>query len=456
MNAVTVKAKPSSSPEKSPVVCDALVIGGGPAGSAISTLLAERGWNIHVLEKDSHPRFHIGESLLPQSVPMLDQLGILPEIERIGIRKYGAELISHYEKRSRVFYFGRAIDESQQFAYEVKRDEFDAILLRNAKAKGAHVHEGVQAQQVEFHPGKPSIVYAKDRAGNSRTWETKFVVDASGRDTFLSGQLGGKSRNPDHKSAAIFGHFEGVPQTPGKDAGNIAVAWHDHGWSWIIPFKDGTASVGVVCWPEYIRSKDTPLEDFFMQTINLSPTFAERMRHAKPISPVYAAANFSYQRETMSGEGYLIVGDAFTFIDPMFSSGVHLALNSAFRGAEVVDAFLKQAPDYRQHIQTFEASVHRGLKTFSWFIHRFTQPAFREMFTSQNPPRFIEKGVLSLLAGDVFGKSSTFLPLLFFKVVYYFHYLTNWKENHAATRRRKQAMASAVTNLKDYAVDQKP
>ena len=437
-----------------PTHCDVLVIGGGPAGSALSTLLAERGWNIHVLEKTSHPRFHIGESLLPQSVPILQRLGVLPEIEKIGIKKYGAELISHYEKTSQVFYFGRAIDESQPYAFEVKRDEFDAILLRNAEAKGAHIHEGMRAQHVDFHPGNSSVVHAHDHTGASLSWEAKFVVDASGRDTFLAGQLGGKRRHPQHNSGAIFGHFKDVTRYTGKDEGNIAVAWHDHGWSWIIPFKDGTSSVGVVCWPDYFRSRNGSLEQFFHNTINLSPIFAERMRQATPISPVYAAANFSYKQQAMSGEGYLMIGDAFSFIDPMFSSGVHLALNSALRSAEVVEAYLQQSSEYTKRLRNFEATVERGLKTFSWFIHRFTQPAFRSMFISDHPPRFIEKGVLSLLAGDVFGKSPTFFPLLLFKICYYFAYVTNWQENRAASRRRKHSMVNTVTNLKDYAVNQ--
>ena len=274
-------------------ICDVVVIGGGPAGSTVATVLAERGWNVHLLEKSSHPRFHIGESLLPQSVPILKQLGVLPEIEKIGIKKFGAELISPFEGISRVFYFEQAIDETQPYAFEVKRDEFDAILLRNAKVKGVSVFEEMRAQRVAFRPGKSSIVHAQDRNGQNINWETQFVVDASGRDTFLAGQLGGKRRSPQHNSAALFGHFDGVARHIGKDEGNIAVAWHDHGWSWIIPFKDGTSSVGVVCWPEYFRSRSVPLEQFFRDTLSSSPLMAERIRQAKPISPVYAAANFS-------------------------------------------------------------------------------------------------------------------------------------------------------------------
>ena len=437
-----------------PVSCDVLVVGAGPAGSTISALLTQQGWTVHILEKDSYPRFHIGESLLPQSLPILKQLGVLPEVEKIGIVKYGAEMVSHRYGRTQMFYFSKAFDESQPYAFEVKRSDFDAILLKNAVAKGAHVHEGVRAERVEFRPGTTSIVHAQDRAGKPLAWEARFVVDASGRDTFLSGQLGGKHRSQTHNSAAIFGHFEGVGRLPGKDEGNITAGWLDHGWCWLIPFKDGTTSVGVVCWPDYIKSRTAPLEQFLMDTLRQSPPIAERMRHAKLLTPVYAAANFSYRRETMSGDGYLMIGDAFAFIDPVFSSGVHLALNSAVFGAKVVEAHLRRSPDYAQRLREFEYMVRRGIKTFSWFIHRFTQPAFQSLFVASNKPPKIERAVLSLLAGDVYAQTQARFPLFLFKIVYYAVFVLNWKENWAVYRRRKFGTSTTVTEVQDYAVKQ--
>src|SRR5262245_17105443 len=151
--------------------CDVLVVGGGPAGSTISAILAEQGWDVHVLEKDSHPRFHIGESLLPQSVPMLKRLGVLPEVEKIGILKYGAELVSSRYGRSQMFHFANAFDESQPYAFEVKRAEFDAILAKNAAAKGVRIHECVTAHRVEFRAGQTSLVHAEDRQGRHCIWE---------------------------------------------------------------------------------------------------------------------------------------------------------------------------------------------------------------------------------------------------------------------------------------------
>ncbi|MDO8355663.1 MAG: NAD(P)/FAD-dependent oxidoreductase [Nitrospirota bacterium] len=445
---------PSADSHTTPTPCDVLVVGGGPAGSTISALLAEQGWNVQVLEKDPHPRFHIGESLLPQTLPILKQLGVLADVEKIGIVKYGAEMVSHRYGRTQMFYFSKAFDESQPYAFEVKRSEFDAILLKNAVAKGAQVHEGVRAERVEFRPGTTSIVHAQDKTGNPMAWETRFVVDASGRDTFLSAQLGGKQRSQTHNSAAIFGHFEGVGRLPGKDEGNITAGWLDHGWCWLIPFKDGTTSVGVVCWPDYIKSRTTPLDQFLLDTLRQSPPIAKRMSQAKLLTPVYAAANFSYRRETMSGDGYLMVGDAFAFIDPVFSSGVHLALNSAVLGAKVVEAHLRHSPDYAQRLREFERMVRRAINTFSWFIHRFTQPAFQSLFVSTNRPPKIERAVLSLLAGDVYEQRQARFPLFLFKVCYYTVFMLNWKENWAVSRRRKLGTSTTVTELQDYAVKQ--
>lgn len=441
-----------TAPVTTSVQCDVLVIGGGPAGSAVSALLAQMGWHVELLEKDRHPRFHIGESLLPHSLPLLKNLGVLSEIEKIGIVKYGAEIVSPYDGRSRTLYFSRALDGSQPYAFEVKRAEFDEILFKNCVSKGVRVSEGVRARQIEFRSGQRTLVQAEDHEGHSRQWEARFVIDASGRDTFLSGHKGGKDRDPSHNSAAIFGHFEGVTRLPGLDEGNISIIWFDHGWWWIIPFKDGTTSVGAVCWPYYIQSRHSDMETFFWDTVRLCPPVAERLKHAKLMTTVHAAANYSYRRTTMSGDGFLIVGDAFAFIDPVFSSGVHLALNSATLGAKVADAALRGAPEYPVLLRRFERTVRRGIDTYSWFIRRFTQPAFRTLFMSTGSVLKMEEAVLSILAGDAFGKSPTRVPIFLFKVVYYVVYLCHFGENWRAQRKRSQGNSTHVNRVNDYAI----
>jgi flavin-dependent dehydrogenase len=436
----------------STIQCDVLVIGGGPAGATVSALLAVQGWHVELIEKDRHPRFHIGESLLPHSLPLLENLGVLSQVEKIGIAKYGAQIVSPYDGRSRTLYFSRALDGSQPYAFEVKRAEFDEILIKNSAAKGVRVSEGVRATHIDFRAGQRTVVHAEDTQGRRLRWEARFVVDASGRDTFLSGSKGAKTRDPSHNSAAIFGHFEGVTRLPGIDEGNISIVWFDHGWWWIIPFKDGTASVGAVCWPYYIKSRQTDMEKFLWDTVALCSPVADRLRQARLITPVHAAANYSYRRTTMSGDGYLMVGDAFAFIDPVFSSGVHLALNSATFGAKVVDAALRAAPEYSRLVREFEWTVRKGINTYSWFIRRFTQPAFRSLFMSSGSVLKMEEAILSILAGDAFGKSPTHVPIFFFKIVYYLVYLFNFKENWQAQCNRARGKSTRVTEVNDYAV----
>jgi flavin-dependent dehydrogenase len=314
--------------------CEVLVIGGGPAGSTIATLLAQRGRDVLMLEKSKHPRFHIGESLLPMNMPMFEDLGIAEDIKRIGITKLGAEFVSPWHGAPVMIDFNDALDNTWPSAYQVRRDEFDEILFKNAAAKGARVVEECKVTDIRFQPGKEALVDTMDKDGRQQTIKAKFVVDASGRDTFLSNHFGMKHRNKKHNSAAIFAHFAGAKRLEGEVEGNISLFWFDHGWFWFIPLSDGNTSVGATCWPYYMKTRKTDLTQFFMDTIAMCPALAERLKDAKMVTPAIGTGNFSYLSERSSGENYILLGDAFAFIDPIFSSGVFLAMQSAFAGAD--------------------------------------------------------------------------------------------------------------------------
>jgi flavin-dependent dehydrogenase len=427
-----VNAAPSPETVETPSVsadCDVLVIGGGPAGSTIAALLAERGWTVTLLEKDRHPRFHIGESLLPMNLPILERLGVLDEVNRIGVVKYGAELCSSIEKRkSRTIYFANAIDKTHPYAFQVRRSEFDHLLLGNCASKGANVYECVRVTDVDFPGSGRCTVHACDADGNPSTYGARFVVDASGRDTFLSKRLGLKKKNRKHNMAAMFGHFDNVLRRPGRDAGNIGIYWFEHGWFWMIPLRDGVMSVGAVCWPEYLKTRRGSLYEFLWDTIELCPDVHQRMAEATMRDGVHATGNYSYESTRMHGDDFLLIGDAFAFVDPLFSSGVFFAMHSASLGADVVEERLRNPGRSAASLKKFDRTVRRGIRTLSWFIYRFTSPAMRNLFlyppresgmTRSRWIRRIEESVISMLAGDVFRRTPIGLPLGFLKAMYY-------------------------------------
>ncbi|PYM80834.1 MAG: hydroxylase, partial [Candidatus Rokuibacteriota bacterium] len=213
-------------------------MGGGPAGSTISALLAEKGWRVTLLEKEHHPRFHIGESLLPHNLPIFERLGVLEQVDAIGIKKPGADFNSNLEVSGHhQFHFSFALDKTQPYAYEVRRSEFDNLLLRNSAAKGTQVLEGVRVTGVDFPNGGNPVASVVDEQGHEARWACRFFVDASGRDTLLARKFSLKKKNMQHASAAIFGHFLNVDRREGDYAGNISVYWFAHGWFWMIPLR---------------------------------------------------------------------------------------------------------------------------------------------------------------------------------------------------------------------------
>lgn len=419
--------------------CDVLVIGGGPAGSTAAALLGERGHRVTLLEKAHHPRFHIGESLLPANLPLLDRLGVADAVKAIGMEKWGAEFVSPWHDHKQPFEFAEAMDKSMPMAYQVRRSEFDEILIRNAGSKNARVVEGCQVQDVNFLPGNEgALVQARHDDGSIETVRTRFVIDASGRDTFLANRFKTKQRNTKHNSAALYAHFAGAERNQGRTEGNITLYWFEHGWFWFIPLADGANSVGAVIWPYYLKTrKKKSLDQFLLETIALCAPLNTRLQNARLISPVEATGNYSYVCDRTHGDNYLLLGDAYTFIDPVFSSGVMLAMQSAFAGADAVDTCLRRPQQAAAAMKKFDRTMRIGPKVFSWFIYRVTNPTLRNMFMKPRNFFRVKEALLSVLAGDLFGKTRIGGPLLIFKSLYYVASAFNFNRTLQAWRMRR-------------------
>jgi flavin-dependent dehydrogenase len=416
-----------------------LVIGGGPAGATAAALLARQGRKVVLIEKTHHPRFHIGESLLPANVALFDKLGVRNELDRIGMPKWGVEFVSPDHDHVARLEFAEAWDKSMPYAWQVRRSDMDEILFRHAAAQGAETLEGCRVRDVNFDADGATVQAVHDDGGQ-RTWRARFVIDASGRDTFLSNKFKAKQKNPKHNSSALFGHFTHAERQPGKLEGNITIFWFQHGWFWYIPLADGTTSIGAVCWPYYLKSRKKPLKDFFADTIAMCEPLTKRLKDATLVDDaVYATGNYSYTSTHCSGERYLMLGDAFTFIDPVFSSGVYLAMHSAFEGVDVVTAALDQpAKAAAAARQRFEREMRRGPREFSWFIFRVTNPTMREFFMYPQNPFRVKEALMSLLAGDIHGKTPIWRSLRVLKTIYYAVSAGHPRRTWDAWRRRQR------------------
>jgi len=417
--------------------CDVLVIGGGPGGSTIATLMARQGRRVVLLEKDRHPRFHIGESLLPGNVELFERLGVKDEVAKIGMPKFGIEFVPpDLDDRSYVD-FSEGWDPSKDSAWQVRRSELDELLFRNAARQGALTHEGAKARKVDFRPDGAVVQVLLDD-GTTRTWRTRFVVDASGRDTLLANKFRTKQKNPKHSSTALFGHFRNARRLEGRREGNISICWFEHGWFWFIPLADGTTSVGAVCWSYYLKARDRPLKEYFFDTIAMCPELNDRLKDATLVdNAVHATGNFAYASSHATGDRYLMIGDAFTFIDPMFSSGVFLAMQSAFDGADVVATALDRPAELPAARRALEKRMRAGPRDYSWFIYRVTNPTIRDMFMHPKNVFKVKQGLMSLLAADLRHGRPYRFSLFMFKVVYYFVSLLNWRRTYAGWKRHR-------------------
>jgi len=383
---------------------DVAVIGGGPSGSTCAALLAAAGRRVILFEKERFPRFHIGESLLPYNLDLFRRLGVLEEMDASFVQKWGVKLFSSDGSVFHRIRFEDTLEPGYPMAYQVLRSHFDQMLLRKAQASGVEVLQGhTVVEATPSHRDGCSVV-ARDGSGASVGVRARFLVDASGRDAFLAARRGLRVMLPRLRKAAVFAHYEGVPRPTGREAGDITLIFLRNGWFWLIPLPDDRTSVGLVTDGTIIKTSGLAPEELLEASIRRCPAARSHLAGATRVSEVHAASDYSYRCRRLVGDGYLLVGDAGAFIDPVFSTGVWLGMSSAEAAADRLAAALgaddgtgaRLAPSA---FAGYEREVRRHLRTYLRFVTRFYEPGFIDLFLQPTARLHIKEAVTTLMAG---------------------------------------------------------
>src|SRR5262249_49675639 len=347
------------------------------AGSTTATFLAGGGLRGAVAGRELFPRFHGGGSLLPAMMPVLDRLGVRERVERHGfLIKYGAAFHDEESDLGYRFYF-REGKPWPPYSYEVPRAEFDQILLEHAAGQpGVTLLQPALVEQIHFDAAGATVGIRE--GGDTRSLRARFVVDASGRDGFLaSRRVGRRDPIPGLGKVALFAHFEGAPRWEGRDEGLIRLFIFPDGWFWWIPFAGDLTSIGCVAHSKTVRGREGSLEALFHDMVGRCAKVGEGLRHARRVSPVQSAANFSYRTTEVAGDRFLCVGDALAFVDPIFSSGVYVAMQTGEMAAsQILTAFADGRFEARR-FRRYTKRVHRGVSPFVRFIRRVVRASLR-------------------------------------------------------------------------------
>jgi len=388
---------------------DAVVCGGGPGGSTCATVLARQGLRVALFEREKFPRFHIGESLLPYNLDILDRIGVAEKVAATKPQvKYGARFYHQGTDHTRLVKFANGVDGRHPTAYQVKRAEFDDLLLEHSRASGAHVFEETKVEEALFDAnGRATGVRVRLRGESEpRTVKAKVVVDATGRDAVMSRDVGGRERDPWLDRTAAFAHFDGFRRAEGPEGGDIVIVTTPEGWWWLIPFSDGAVSVGIVMPSARFKERKGNVEELFAAQVLATKEVRDLLSGHERTTKVNLIADYSYRTKAFRGDGYVLVGDAACFIDPVFSTGVLLAMTSGEMAANAIGKALASkgrvdAGDFVEVERVYMGAISR----FKKFVHGFYQPHMLETFYTPSPNRWIERGVTTVLAGGVFEPS---------------------------------------------------
>jgi flavin-dependent dehydrogenase len=350
-----------------------------------------------LFERETFPRFHVGESLMPATMLLLEELGVRQEIDARGFQlKYGAVFVDEETATTQTFYFlpGQAWP---NYSYQVPRAEFDTILLEHARKRGVTVHQPAAVESVAIDPDGVTVTASAD--GEPITVRASMLVDASGRDGFMASRYGERRRIPNLGKVALFAHYRGARRLSGLAEGNIRIYVFKDGWCWWIPLADDLTSVGAVCHARTVRAFDGRLDDLLDSMVARSRGVSDSLAGAVRVTPVHSAANFAYHNSPVIGDRFLAVGDAIAFVDPIFSGGVYIALRTGQLAADAIAAASTAGDFGRARFAAYERRVQRGLAPLFKFIHKYYEPSFFHVFMHPRDVLGTYVAVLNVLSG---------------------------------------------------------
>jgi flavin-dependent dehydrogenase len=390
---------------------DVAIIGGGPAGTTAATLLARRGRRVVLFERETFPRFKIGESLLPHSLETLNALGVREKLEAHAFPKYGGEIATGCGRRITRFYFESALQLKHRSAYQVERAWFDKMLLDHAIENGVDVRQPCGVERCEFDAEGATLQTA---GGQVRA---RYVLDCSGRNAVVGQQFDLKRKYDHLQKFSVFAHFEGAQRDEGRDGTLTRLVRAHREWFWLIPIDERRTSVGLVMdIADYRKAKLSP-EEMLDAAIARSTLMRERMAGARRVTDVHAIGDYSYRNTRLSGPRWLLAGDAAGFIDPIFSTGVFLAIHSGAKAASALDSALRRPWVRAWKFAWYTRGLNKLMDRYLRFVGAWYTEEFIDVFTTPKPPFRIPQAVNSVLGGNIHPNFSVWWRLQLFYLV---------------------------------------
>jgi flavin-dependent dehydrogenase len=382
---------------------DVVIIGGGPAGATTSTLIAQRGYRVELFEREHFPRFHIGESLIPETYWVLKRLNMLDKLRASPfVKKYSVQFVGSSGKLSEPFYFMEHKPHECSQTWQVLRSEFDKMMLDNAREHGVNAHEGVRVLDVLFEGDRAVGLRVKEEDGSEREVRAKVVVDASGQSTLIASRFKLRVKDPELKKGALWTYYEGAYRDTGRDEGATMVLQTEgrKGWFWYIPLHRNIVSVGVVAAFDYLFDGRGDHETIYQEELDRCPAVKQRVAMGKRVAGFYATKDYSYRSSRAAGDGWVLVGDAFGFLDPLYSSGVLLALKSGQLAADTIVEALAAGDTSAERLGRWTPDFSKGMDRMRRLVCEYYGGFSFGRFVKQHPQ--LKGHLTDLLIGDLF------------------------------------------------------